>query len=227
MRIGFAENAAPGRDAYDQLAPPGDFEAASLRLVNDAFTSSRSDLASEFRPEGQAGAVFDLVLTAPSPTPLSLRVDGLASFAEAEVRLIDEAEARSYNLHDYVAQALPVMPGRYRLAIGSPAFVQDVEHELVPERPVLHANYPNPFNPNTHIAYAVPTMVEGEVVRLAVYNVLGQRVRMLVEGAQKPGFYEVDWDGTDEAGRQVASGVYLYRLQVGRFRDVRSMLLVK
>ncbi len=67
----------------------------------------------------------------------------------------------------------------------------------------------------------------GETVRLAVYNMLGQRVRVLVDTQQEAGFYAVSWDGMDAAGVQVASGVYVYRLQVGAFHQVRKMILLK
>ena len=88
----------------------------------------------------------------------------------------------------------------------------------------LYANYPNPFNPATQIAYELP---EAGEVRLAIYNALGQQVRTLVQGRQEAGYYRVTWDGKDAHGRPAASGIYLYRLEVGRFAETRQMLLLK
>jgi hypothetical protein len=90
----------------------------------------------------------------------------------------------------------------------------------------LAQNYPNPFNPSTTISYAIP---EGEnvITRLAIYNIRGQLVRELVDEIQNPGIYRVEWDGRDQHGRQVASGVYIYHLQAGDFVQTRKMVLLK
>jgi hypothetical protein len=96
--------------------------------------------------------------------------------------------------------------------------------EVLPEAFGLDSNYPNPFNPATTIRYALP---EGANVTLVVYNILGQQVRTLVNGAQGPGYHSVVWDGRDEAGRMVATGVYIYRLQAGGFSQIRKMILAK
>jgi hypothetical protein len=96
--------------------------------------------------------------------------------------------------------------------------------EALPEAFGLEQNYPNPFNPTTTIRYALP---EGADVRLVIYNLLGQQVKTLVNGAQGPGRYTVVWDGRDEAGRPAATGMYVYRLQAGAFVQTRKMLFAK
>jgi len=98
------------------------------------------------------------------------------------------------------------------------------EHASTPERFSLSQNYPNPFNPETEISYALPN---GCRVELLVYNLLGQRVRTLVDEYQAAGHKSVHWDGTDEDGNQVASGVYFYRIEAGQFTDARKMILMK
>ncbi|GAB4341635.1 MAG: hypothetical protein Kow0037_28410 [Calditrichia bacterium] len=89
---------------------------------------------------------------------------------------------------------------------------------------MLYANYPNPFNPETRITYQLP---ERGDVRLEIYNTLGQKVRTLVRGMQETGTHTVAWDGRDEAGQTAASGVYLYQLQAGKYRQTRKMVLMK
>jgi len=93
-----------------------------------------------------------------------------------------------------------------------------------PSTYALAQNYPNPFNPETQIAYSLP---EAGRVRLTVYNLVGQVVRTLADGTQAAGGHSVRWDGRDEAGRRLASGVYLYRIEVNGFSAVRRMMLVK
>ena len=90
----------------------------------------------------------------------------------------------------------------------------------------LAQNSPNPFNPATTISYSVPegTLVQ---VKLTVYNIRGQLVRTLVDEVREPGSYTVYWDGRNDAGRQVASGVYFYRMRAGDFVQTRKMVLLK
>ena len=94
----------------------------------------------------------------------------------------------------------------------------------LPDRFSLEQNMPNPFNPSTAIGYQLP---EAGMVRLAIYNLIGQEVRVLVNERRNAGSFTATWDGTDALGRRVASGVYLYRIQAGSFSATRRMLLLK
>jgi hypothetical protein len=93
-----------------------------------------------------------------------------------------------------------------------------------PKKVELSQNYPNPFNSTTWFRYQIPT---GDFVRLSVYNLLGQEIKSLVLEKQSAGFYTVQWDGTNREGIAVASGIYIYRLQVGTFIQTRRMVLLK
>jgi hypothetical protein len=102
-----------------------------------------------------------------------------------------------------------------------------VDHAGLDMKPTAFAllpSYPNPFNPVTTIPYAVP---EASEVRLAVYNILGQEVVELIRAEHQPGHYRIAWAGRDAAGRPVASGVYLVRMQAGNFSQVNKMILMK
>ncbi|MBN4076203.1 S8 family serine peptidase [Gemmatimonas aurantiaca] len=99
-----------------------------------------------------------------------------------------------------------------------------ISDATLPESYRLEQNYPNPFNPSTTIAYSLPRAGE---VSLVVYNTLGQRVRMLLSGRQSAGENKVVWDGTDDSGRQVASGMYLYRLVTSETVINRKMVFLK
>ncbi len=93
-----------------------------------------------------------------------------------------------------------------------------------PESYVLQQNYPNPFNPTTQIRYELP---RSGYVSLTIFNALGQEVRRLVEKQQAAGYYDVTWNGRDQNGKPVPSGVYHYRLQVGDFVTTKKMLMAK
>ena len=95
----------------------------------------------------------------------------------------------------------------------------------LPQSVRLEANYPNPFNPATTIPLLVPQ--RAGPVHLAIYNTAGQMVRVLVDRPMGPGRHRVRWDGRDQSGRQLGSGVYIYRLQTAGTAQKRSMTLLK
>ncbi len=97
----------------------------------------------------------------------------------------------------------------------------------LPLRYGLSQNHPNPFNPATKIDYQIPGHIASVHVSLSIYNVLGGEVVRIVDEARGPGHYSVTWDGRDRAGRQVASGLYFYRIDAGRFVKTRKLLLMK
>jgi hypothetical protein len=100
--------------------------------------------------------------------------------------------------------------------------VLDIEPEditLVPDNYRLYQNYPNPFNPTTAISYKLSVVSD---VELSIYNVLGQKVAILVSERQPTGDYSVEWDASG-----LASGVYYYELKTADFRDVKKMVLMK
>lgn len=101
--------------------------------------------------------------------------------------------------------------------------------EKAEERPEvfgLTPNFPNPFNSSTEIRFAIggagPVTAE-----LGIYNVLGQRVRMLVRGKRGPGRYSVLWDGRDDRGQALGSGIYFCSLKAGDFAQSRRMLMLR
>ena len=110
-------------------------------------------------------------------------------------------------------------------AIESPvaSFVENVQNNL-PSEFTLNQNYPNPFNPETTISYSLPGSSQ---VRLVLYNLLGHHVRTLIDEQQLPGSYVRVWDGRNDAGMSMASGVYLCRLTAGTFDKAIKLTLSK
>ncbi|MBI4726633.1 T9SS type A sorting domain-containing protein [candidate division TA06 bacterium] len=85
-------------------------------------------------------------------------------------------------------------------------------------------NAPNPFKQLTTINYQLP---QAGQVSLKIYNIAGQAVRTLVDEDKKVGSYEVVWDGKDESGQAVATGVYLYQIKAGKQGDIKKMIMLK
>ena len=94
----------------------------------------------------------------------------------------------------------------------------------VPKKFALYQNYPNPFNPTTVISFDVATRTN---VSLRIFNILGQEIRTLVDAQLSPGHDVITWDGKNNAGVSVNSGIYIYSLQAGDFRDSKKLALVK
>lgn len=105
---------------------------------------------------------------------------------------------------------------------GATSFPLDTS--IQPVSVALRQNTPNPFNPETQIAYEIP---EPSRVGLVIYSVQGKRVRTLVDEFQQAGIYTGRWNGLNDAGTPVASGIYLYRLQTNRGVETKKMLLIK
>ncbi len=94
----------------------------------------------------------------------------------------------------------------------------------IPTEFALFQNYPNPFNPTTEIRYSLPV---NEKVELAIYNALGQKIKTLLNTRQEAGFHSIAWDGTNNRGKAVSSGIYLYRINAGMFSAIKKMILLK
>jgi hypothetical protein len=88
----------------------------------------------------------------------------------------------------------------------------------------LDQNYPNPFNPTTNISFEIPDAAH---VTVSVYDILGRLISTVQEGTLSQGKHAIQWDGTDDAGHQVAGGIYLFELSAPDFRQVRKMLLLR
>lgn len=126
-------------------------------------------------------------------------------------------------------QAIGVCGDSERIALlgfwkGSAMVTTDVDE--MPGTPAarLHQNYPNPFNPLTVIRYSV---AKASLVEVTIFNVNGQRVKCLVNEFKFPGQHVAFWDGSGERGTKSASGIYFCRLRIGRFSEVKKMVLIR
>jgi hypothetical protein len=173
---------------------------------------------------------------------LSLSFDSkLLNLGIYRADLIIEGEDKNHNLSPL---NIPVV-----LTVDTSTWVNEEEKQDIIKTFSLLQNYPNPFNPATTIPFTIhgKRKTENSPVRttqslvnsselivnsplhttLTIYNILGQRVKTLVDGEKLLGEYEVIWDGKDGAGKDVASGIYFYRLKVGDYAETKRMVLLK
>ncbi len=149
----------------------------------------------------------------------------IAEFGEVD-ELVDAVVSLSvkYSVLSPYTAFLIIEPGE-----GSVVSVDEPGASAIPEAIALFQNYPNPFNPETTIRYHVARSKDCSscLVRLEIYNLLGELVRVLVNETQEPGVYTVIWDGRDERSNLVPSGMYVYKLKVGDFVHTRRMTMLK
>lgn len=103
----------------------------------------------------------------------------------------------------------------------------NVDDKELPDEYLLKQNYPNPFNPETQIEYVLPQDAGVQKVTLKIYNSLGQLVRILVNDFQSPGIHNAVWNGRDNKGNMLSSGIYFYVLETGNIRLSKKMILLK
>jgi hypothetical protein len=111
----------------------------------------------------------------------------------------------------------------YSLGVTLSTSVNTVPNDM-PATLTLEQNYPNPFNPSTVIKYIINSP---ENVRITIYNSAGQSVREIVNGAQNIGEHSITWDGKDNSGMSLSSGVYFYQIYAGQYSQARKMVLLK
>jgi len=138
------------------------------------------------------------------------------------VALVKEATGEAHDLRE--RPTVTIVPRsettRYRLLVGSEAYVAKKKRQVRPSEVKLLPNYPNPFSRQTTIEYALP---EAQTVRLVAYDVLGRRVATLADGRKEGGFHRVRW----EAGRGLPSGTYFLRLRAGEQTRTRKLTVVR
>ena len=117
----------------------------------------------------------------------------------------------------------PASGGDAYALVNLKGFAEGVSSQL-PKEFQLAQNYPNPFNPETKISYALPNDCH---VKLTIYNLLGQKIKVLVDEHQTAGTQNVHWNGKDHNGKEAASGIYFYRLDAGEYTQTSRMVLMK
>ncbi len=218
---GVLPDAKVGADDYDMSEPPPAPDGAYLafRLPENEFSRLRR---SDFRPPFADGAewTFDV-----SPgTSRAIVVTGLDRLPRGmrAVMVLSDGGVTELTDNSRIALRDEVVSGR--LIIGTEFYLTGTVGDILPREFALDQNYPNPFNPATTIKFALPSP---QHVTLTVFNILGQTVKTVVDDDLQAGQYARIWNGDDQRGRAVASGIYFYRLDAGQYSRCRKMMLLK
>jgi hypothetical protein len=114
--------------------------------------------------------------------------------------------------------------GPYCWQVVNPVDVGEKPNDILPKEFSLSQNRPNPFNPSTVIDFALPTRSN---VSINIFNVLGQKVRTLVDREFDAGYHKETWNGKTENGTSAASGIYFYKIDAGDYTDTKKMIMLK
>ncbi len=228
--FGFRNGSTPGYDRTCDFVEPHPLDA-SLCLYFDRpnWPLENRRFASDFRPPAAGDTWTFAVETRDFDLPVQISLHVLNNAENHQVVLIDSVRGRTVSLsRDSVYTFRPTRRDSLRtfqIVLGTAEYLQKNNVSVdVPQSFGLDPVYPNPFNSYTAMPYRIAK--EGEIT-LALYNTVGQLVRILVQGHCHPGYYEAFWDGLDSHGRPVASGVYFIRLNAKDFQQTNKLLLLK
>lgn len=239
-QLGISQVSSMERDALDRPEPP-QFGNLSVYFPHENWGPVHRRYQSDFRPSISDGDTWDLEVSSASDVPVRLTFSGLDQVPEQyDVHLVDLEAGVSRDLRTTPAYSLVHRgnaPYRLQLVVGERRYLEDQidAYGLKPASIELDQNYPNPFNPATTIRFGIQ---QDATVSLKVYNLLGQVVATLVDQEFKQaGYHVAHWNAMADDGSGLASGVYIYKLEVaaqnadnlsnGPFSLTRKMMLVK
>lgn len=226
--IGMMKRSLRGKDEYDFSEPP----TAPTDYLSLSIRNNGERLAADYKPLSQEGEWWDINVTSSIPgIPVNITVTTIGTLpSDFKIYLLDKVAERLYDITASLSHIVPLekkeTSREMRILVGRQSFVESNANGIpvVPLEYALFQNFPNPFNPATSIRY---TLSNTSHVKLEIFNTLGQRVKLLVQGSQPIGTHRVEWDGTDDGKKTVASGVYYYRLQANNYTNVKKMTLIK
>ncbi len=226
--IGVSPLAENNLDAIDTRKPPLFKDLGFLYFSRPDWDAEYEKFNGDFRRGLGEGQVWEFDVSNPRKSTGRIHLSGIESVpADYQMALINLDNTTPVDVRlnsDYTFDPVREKT-RFRLIIGLSNFVQSEINKYIPTTITLYQNYPNPFNPSTTIGFALP---QNAAVKLVVVNILGQEIKTLAEGFWGAGIHHVLWNGDDQKGYRVASGVYFCRLSFGNdVVRIKKMLLTK
>ncbi|UCE18899.1 MAG: T9SS type A sorting domain-containing protein [Gemmatimonadota bacterium] len=231
--IGTHQAATMVWDKLDHPEPPPVIgKYVSSYFPHHDWQKYPDNYTTDFRPPFIDGQIWDFVVeTNVLNSTTKITVQGVESVPdEFEVYLLDDDLNISQNLRQNQTYSFPTfskkLKKQLRLAVGKSDFFQinNLQMNPVPFEYELSQNFPNPFNTSTAIHYGL--LIPARVT-LTIHNILGEEVKTLIDREREAGYYTVTWDARDDAGRELSSGIYFYRLKAGQFTATKRMVLLK
>lgn len=231
---GVAPDAETEWDAYEILEPPPIGDYVQAYFLHSKWEKYPDLYTTDFRPRAADGYEWEFQVDTNMPgEAVKLQFENIISAPkELQVKLLDvdlnfSQDLRREPVYSFRSSGSAGRTKLFRLVVGNNEYV---EKKLPTPAPLptsfeLSQNFPNPFNPATTLKFGLP---KATAVSLVIYNIKGEIVRTLLNEQRKDaGYHLVVWDGRDDLGKSVASGVYLYQLKTGELTLTRKMVLAK
>jgi hypothetical protein len=230
--FGFSERATKEWDYdYDFVEPPNVGSYVSLAFPHEEYELFADRYTSDFR-NTQEGDIWhfevssnmtdkeaELSFHKHKPLPANYHLTLVDQEANLSVNLLADS---SYSF--WISAREPVR--HFKIIVGDDNFINAQQHEM-PEEPSEYSlvqNYPNPFNGSTMISYELKKTIQ---VKIAIYNLLAQRVKFIYEGKQEKGYHQYRWDARDDNDRELGTGIYILRLETSEFTSTRKMIFMR
>jgi len=218
--VGVKPGALDGLDIYDKSEPP--ILTGAPRLAFRNADLGQEIKRTDFRSPFSDGAVWDIDLSNASGGKISFSgIDRIPLGMEAWLLI---GSGTRMKIEDNTVFTVPVGLQSAQLIIGNREFADANDAGDLPDHFELGQNFPNPFNPVTEISFALP---EPGHVRLEIFNILGQSIRVLADAELPAGRHRISWDGRDHDGINASSGIYFYRIDYGNLTKTRKMVMLK
>jgi hypothetical protein len=220
--MGEMSDAQRGMDRFDHVAPPTSFAKTALRIRSAGASETRNQyLARDARSPDRSGHSYTLDLLSETSGPVSITAEKLPASRDTHVLLVDEETGREYDLQSRSDLSVtPATSSTWTLHVGTDSFV-NAKRRTAPETVSVEPPAPNPFREQTTVEYTLP---ESQDVTIAVYDLLGRRVHVLVDSRQSAGRHRVQWMGTSSDGAPLSSGMYFVRMNLGDVQEVHKVV---
>jgi hypothetical protein len=208
-----------------------DYQAVLVQSINGkGIELSAGDELGVFTESGLCigGVVltdtYPIGLMAWMDDPRTEEVEGFMPGEQMVMKCWDASEEQEYELLITIEDGSELLGKSALTKVSLEVDLLYLESTAMPTIYSLHQNYPNPFNPETTIRYGIP---EAGNVKLTIYSIDGQLVKELDHGFKEAGYHKVIWNGINDGGESISSGIYIYRMEAGKFSDVRKMVFLK
>ena len=215
--FGVSNKASPGLDQLDFRKPRAIAETPTVSFNRPDWDANFSTFATDIRSDVVESEIWEFEVRSIPQENATLTFSDIKQIpAHFEVYLLDVSRARSINLRENSLYSfIPVGElTKFSVVVGDEAAVKEQLNSVsLPRQFSLGHNYPNPFNPTTIIPVAVPVTSE---ITLKIYDILGKEVKTVYQGPIDAGHHLMSWNGRNETGNAVTTGIYLYRLTTAK-----------
>jgi hypothetical protein len=216
---GVRNGATNDADRYDYPEPPPLGKFISVYLLQG---NNNSRFSTDYRSAGENGYIFEFELNSNLAGEKSIEIFG-QNIPEHYNWIIVSPETKVIYPRNLITTS--DKHTKYRLIVGTDEFIEErsADYAIIPTKFHLSQNYPNPFTPKTKIEYQLP---QHSTVTVDIYNILGQRIKTLVDNEYKEaGYYRLNWDGTNINGTDVSTGIYFLFLKTEHYNHGIKMIL--